>query len=52
VYLNSEATALEWEPFYELDMPPSYISEPGFLYGMDPEFMAALGEVDKICYDA
>jgi hypothetical protein len=50
-YLNSEVQYLDWEPFHEFDMPPSYHSEPGFLYGIDPEFKNVLGEVSKSCYD-
>ena len=54
-WLNSNAPAVAagssaisnwWKPATVFDMPPSNIKLAGFLYGMDPDFVNALGEVE------
>lgn len=48
-WLNSEGGANAWwSPTTVLDRPPKYASSAAFLHGLDPEFAACLGAVDKI----
>lgn len=50
-FLNGEDEVLNWTPQHPLDMPPTYVNDPGFLYGIDPEFRAVIGPVNKFVYD-
>ena len=48
-WLNSSAAANSWWQRQTIfDMAPSYASVAGFLNGIDPDFAAALGEVDIV----
>jgi len=49
-YLNSDKPAGQvWTPQTKFDRPPSWATTTaGFLYGIDPEFVKALGKVKKI----
>jgi len=49
-HLNSAAAAGgTWRPQTKFDRPPSWVNtQDGFLYGMDPEFLAIIGYVDKV----
>ena len=49
-WLNSDANAgTWWEAKTEYDVKPSYASStPGFMQGLDAEFLSAVGEVSKI----
>ena len=51
VFLNGENETLNWISQHDLDMPPPYINEPGFLYQIDPEFKEILGLVNKDNYN-
>jgi len=48
--INSNAAAGSvWTPQTKFDRPPSWVNtQDGFLYGVDPEFLAVIGYVDKI----
>lgn len=49
-YLNSDAAAGSvWTPKTNFDRPPSWVTNTaGFLNGLDADFLAVIGEVDKI----
>jgi len=49
-YLNSDAAAGSvWTPKTNFDRPPSWATNTaGFLNGLDADFLAVIGEVDKI----
>ena len=47
-WLNSDAASGWWQRQTIFDMAPSYASVAGFLNGIDPDFGAALGEVDIV----
>ena len=47
-WLNSDAASGWWQRQTIFDMAPSYASVAGFLNGIDPDFAAALGEVDIV----
>ena len=46
-FLNSNASVFNWEPQGLYDMPSSYAGTGGFLYQLDPELVAVLGEVEN-----
>lgn len=50
-YLNGNDETLIWEPQHSCDMPPEYINNAGFLYGLDEDFKMVLGKVVKNNYD-
>lgn len=45
-WMNADRTGW-WTPKTVYDRPPSYVSDTGFLTGMDTEFLAVLGDVTK-----
>ena len=47
-WLNSDAASGWWQRQTIFDMAPSYAGVAGFLNGIDPDFAAALGEVDIV----
>lgn len=48
-WLNSDGAAdAWWKPQTEFDRAPSYANVAGFLNGIDPDFLAIVGEVDVI----
>ncbi len=48
-WLNSDAPANAWwTPQTIFDRPPTYVNTAGFLNGLDPAFVAVLGETDHI----
>lgn len=48
-WLNSDGAANAWwKPQTEFDRAPSYANVAGFLNGIDPDFLAIVGEVDVI----
>lgn len=48
-WLNSDAVANAWwKPQTEFDRAPSYANVAGFLNGIDPDFLAIVGEVDVV----
>lgn len=49
-YLNSDkAAGTFWEPQTVFDRPPSWAANTaGFLFGVDPDFVAVLGKVKKV----
>ena len=46
-FLNSNAAVFNWEPQGLYDMPSSYSGTGGFLYQLDPELVAVMGEVEN-----
>lgn len=47
-WINSAEDANSWwTPKNEWDRPPAYTNKPGLLHGMDPKFLAAIGEIDR-----
>ena len=47
-WINSLAAGNAWwTPQNEFDRPPAYADKPGLLHGMDPDFLAAIGAVDR-----
>jgi hypothetical protein len=50
-FLNGENSTLDWVSSHELDIPPSYVNDPGFLYQIDPDFREVLGPVNKLVYN-
>ena len=46
-FLNSNAAVFNWEPQGLYDMPSSYSGTGGFLYQLDPELVAVIGEVEN-----
>lgn len=50
-FLNGENMILDWNPIDNLQIPPDYINNPGFLYQIDPEFREVLGVVKKKIYN-
>ena len=47
-WLNSDAASGWWQRQTIFDMAPTYANVAGFLNGIDPDFAAALGEVDIV----
>ena len=50
-FLNGENSTLDWVSSHELDRPPSYVNDPGFLYQIDSDFREVLGPVNKLVYN-
>ena len=46
-FLNSNEAVFNWEPQGLYDMPSSYSGAGGFLYRLDPELVAVMGEVEN-----
>ena len=46
-FLNSNEAVFNWEPQGLYDMPSSYSGTGGFLYQLDPELVAVIGEVEN-----
>jgi hypothetical protein len=46
-FLNSNTAVFNWEPQGLYDMPSSYSGTGGFLYQLDPELVAVMGEVEN-----
>ena len=46
-FLNSSDAVFNWEPQGLYDMPSSYAGTGGFLYQLDPELVAVMGEVEN-----
>ena len=46
-FLNSNEAVFNWEPQGLYDRPSSYAGTGGFLYQLDPELVAVLGEVEN-----
>lgn len=46
-FLNSNEAVFNWEPQGLYDMPSSYSGTGGFLYQLDPELVAVMGEVEN-----
>lgn len=44
---NGEANAW-WQPQNAFDKAPTYANKAGFLNGLDPEFLAVIGDVEKV----
>lgn len=53
-YINSSEESNWWQPKSVFDRPPiddvniDYRNTPGFLYGMEEEFLSVVGEVNKV----
>ena len=51
-FLNGENEVLSnWTPVNNLQIPPTYLNNPGFLYQIDSEFKEVLGAVKKKIYN-